>query len=221
MKKALLALSLIVGTSVLVGCSSGNDQATQASSAQDDLEKAIASATTGAAPARRATASSEIGPGALKIVNKTAQTVQVRVTGVNNYDWENDNRPDHIPPQGINKAVLAPGGSTLAPRLDRSATALSHPFNVDIIGSNPRNTSIAGIRLDVCLGGWTSNGEERGGEGIVAVENNCTAGTRDFPQAGDYILRVVNPESITTARYGTPPGVPTVLTITSKSNPTW
>lgn len=218
MEKTLLALPLVAGAIVLAGCGGSNDQSTQANAAQDAVEQAMKSATTGAT--RRAAAA--IGPAALQVVNKTNQTVQLHVGGVNNFDWANGNRPDHIPPQGINKAVLAPGMSTLAPQLDVNTSAAGTPFNVEFIGTKPRNAVLGQIRLDVCVVGWQTDNQSNG-ERITGVAAGCKVGTTDYPQAGDYILRVVMPRPIAHPEYDStePPGVPTVLTITSKSNPTW
>lgn len=83
MEKTLLALPLVAGAIVLAGCGGSNDQSTQANAAQDAVEQAMKSATTGAT--RRAAAA--IGPAALQVVNKTNQTVQLHVGGVNNFDW--------------------------------------------------------------------------------------------------------------------------------------
>jgi len=156
-----------------------------------------------AAASRQAAATPELGPGALKVVNKATRKLQLEVTGVDNYDWANDNRPDHEPPQGINKVILPVGGSVLAPRLVKNAFALRAPFNVEFHTLDISRTAVAGIRLKV----------QRLGVDYTCVEDDCYLGQRDYPQEGDYILRMVVTEDSSTE--------PTVLTITQKSNPTW
>jgi len=91
----------------------------------------------------------------------------------------------------------------LAPRLEINFRAKGTPFNVEFHTLNIARTAVAGIRLRVQ--------EHRAGYTCVAA--GCYTGQRDYPQAGDYILRM----NVTT----NPWIEPTVLTITQKSNPTW
>ncbi|MBM3664607.1 MAG: hypothetical protein FJW92_02275 [Actinobacteria bacterium] len=118
--------------------------------------------------------------------------IQLNVTGVDNFDWANGNRPDHKPPQGIQQAVLGPGYSTLAPRLEHNMNASTNPFNVEFRGTKPRNATLANIRLAICAIGWIPDVED--GEWVTGTDDFCkNGGTKDYSQAGDYILRITIP----------------------------
>ncbi|MFM9019302.1 MAG: hypothetical protein ACKORG_07650 [Actinomycetota bacterium] len=203
MNKTLLAIPLIAGAIAAAGCGSSSSPSSEATNP--------ATNTTGADASRQAAATPDIGPGALKVVNKATRLLQLKVTGVDNYDWANDNRPDHEPPQGINKVILPVGGSVLAARLDHNMNAkIEPPFNVEFNILNLDRTTVAGIRLAICS-------LEKPPRSATGVQGACNVGQRDYPQAGDYVLRVAVPED---PKWGGPGG-PTVLTITRKSNPTW
>jgi len=223
MNKTFLLIPLVAGAIAAAGCGSSGDQSSQAADARGDIEKNLASATTGAASDRRAaSATPAIGVGALEVVNKTNQTIQLHVGGVDNFDWANGNRPDHRPPQGIQQAVLGPGYSVLARNLEPNYKAHSHPFNVEFIGTKPRNAVLGAIRLTISTIGAKADNQANG-EHVTCVVDFCVnGGSKDYPQAGDYILRIKIPYVPSAVGKSTdPPTEPTVLTITQKSNPTW
>ncbi|MBM3634261.1 MAG: hypothetical protein FJW99_03075 [Actinobacteria bacterium] len=149
MNKTLIVIPLIAGAIAAAGCGGSSDQASQAADARGDIEKNLASATTGADANRQAAATPDIGEGALKIVNRVNRTVTLRVTEVDNYDWAGGDRPDHAPPQGFQGAQIVQNQFALARTLTPNTNAKSWPFRIEVYGPSPTKP-IASIRLALC-----------------------------------------------------------------------
>jgi len=87
MNKTLLAIPLIAGAIAAAGCGGSSSPSSESTNP--------VTTTTGADASRQSAATPKLGQGSLKVVNKTTRKLQLEVTGVDNYDWANDNRPDH------------------------------------------------------------------------------------------------------------------------------
>ena len=206
MKMPLLAVPVIVGALAVAGCGGSDAPAGQATDATSTATTASVSRSAAAA----------IGRSALQVVNKTTQTVQVQVDGIDNFDWANGNRPDHHQPEGVQQAVLAPGRSVLARQLDPNPNATRSPFNLHLDGSNRAEPELGVVRLLAnCPYGAPVDRFT-----VVGVDGRCRTPSVITPQTGDYTIRVVIPHGDPAGRPPAPT-VPTVVTITSKSNPTW
>jgi len=219
MNKTLLAIPLVAGAIAVAGCGGSGDQSAQAKDPRNIVE--VAAATAPAAPgAQVRRASGARAYTGLRIVNRLDRTMQLRVTGVDNFDWANGNRPDHRQPQGFQYADVLENNSVLAPQLDINPMANSAPFNVQFFTSSP-TTPIAEIRLDRWCGMAGSDGRYRIA-GRDEAGSQCSMSTAsvkflDSPQ-GEYTLRLQNPYCV---GGGCPLTEPSVLTITSTENPRW
>jgi len=220
MNKTLLAIPLVAGAIAVAGCGGSGDQSAQAKDPRNIVE--VAAATAPAAPgAQVRRASGARAYTGLRIVNRLDRTMQLRVTGVDNFDWANGNRPDHRQPQGFQYADVLENNSVLAPQLDINPNAKSAPFNVQFFTSSP-TTPIAEIRLEryCSMPGSGGNYEI---VGYQASTGTCWRSTRgekslDFPR-GKYTLRLQTPYCVSESSCLL--GEPGVLTITSTANPRW
>jgi len=216
MNKTLLAIPLIAGAIAVAGCGSSSDQSSQAADARGDIEKNLKSATTEAGTSvRRADGARALPRTGLRIVNKLDRMIQLRVTGVDNYDWGSSKRPDNRQPQGFQYAFINANDSVLAPHLDVNTNASSAPFNVQFITSSP-TAPIAEIRLNaMCIVNYNAVRFFIVGRDDSQCKHSQTQ-LLDVPQ-GEYTLRLQK----YTCKSRPCPETPGVLTITSTANPRW